>query len=131
MTNKKKKKIFIVDDDNIYLEFIKHELSEVSNIEIETFQSAEKCLENMYKKPQLIILDYNLDSIYKDNISGHNALSILQKRKPQPEIIYISSSSNEGLLEEYQRYRKIDFVLKTNEGSKFLIPTVLRKLNAA
>jgi two-component system OmpR family response regulator len=126
-----KKIIFIVDDDIIYLELLKNELTELKNIEVETFTSAEKCLEKMYKKPDLIILDFYLDTLNPENMNGHNALKEFYIENPKQKIVFISSSNNEFLLEEYKRYRSVDFIVKTDSGINHLQQLVKYHLKAA
>ena len=131
MKNDEPKKIFIVDDDIIYLEILKNEISELQNIEIETFVSAEECLLRMHKRPDLIILDFYLDTLNPRNMTGHEALKELYIENPNQKILFISSSNNEFLLEEYRKYRSIDFILKTDYGSNHLQQMVQFYLKAA
>ncbi|NQY09421.1 MAG: response regulator [Flavobacteriales bacterium] len=126
-----KKTVFIVDDDVVYLEIMKHELRNLEEVKIETFSSAESCLEQMYKEPQVIILDYYLDSVNKNNMTGHKALEFFQGENPRPQILFISSKINRGLLEEYQKYRNVDFIIKTPDGSRYLLSKVKKLLRAA
>jgi two-component system, NtrC family, response regulator AtoC len=53
-------KVFVVEDDVVYAEVLKHQLALNPEYEIETFSNGEELLNNLYKKPSLITLDYTL-----------------------------------------------------------------------
>lgn len=105
-----KKKIVVIDDDLLFLEILKFQLDEVQEAEIETYTSAEKCLEEMQEQPDLVILDYNLGN--GSQMTGHAALGQFQELDSAPPILFISGKINEGLLEDYEKYRSVDFMLK-------------------
>ena len=76
----KTKCIHIIDDDKVMLDILKHQLETIENVEIKTFSSAESCLNEMIEKPDLVILDFYLDSENAENINGHEALGILRDK---------------------------------------------------
>lgn len=119
-----KKKIFVVDDSLIYTEILAQELNVLDNIQITTFNSAEECLKNIHKNPNLIILDFYLDGENPNNMTGHEALNHLQKIESCPDVIFVSSEKNEALLEEYKNFRNVDFLLKTNKGTEQIVQKV-------
>lgn len=129
MKANKVRKVFIVDDDKVYHEIIKHELRGIKNIQVQTFSSAEECLEYMSEKPDLVILDYYLNSDVPTNMTGHEALNVFQSSTYTPNVIFISSDLNEGLLDQYWQHRSIDFVLKNQIGSDLLVHKARYYLN--
>ena len=73
--------IFLVDDDPIYLKMMEETLIDKKylfryNYEIKTFQAGELCLDNLHLRPDIVILDYQLDTKYYD---ANNGLEILKK----------------------------------------------------
>jgi two-component system, OmpR family, response regulator len=131
MKTENPKKIFIVDDDIVYLEILKNEVSELNNVKVYTFTSAEECLMQMDKKPDLIIIDFYLNSTNPRNMNGHQALEELFIENPKIKVLFISGETNENLLEEYRKYRFIEFVVKTDFGSNQIQQKILDQLKAA
>lgn len=124
-----KKKVFVVDDSLVYTEILRHELNVLKNIHVTTFSSAEECFTKLKENPNLIILDFYLDGENPNNMSGHDALNALQKIDNCPEVLFVSSERNEGLLEEYKNFRNVDFLLKTSTGTEQIVQKVKEKLN--
>ncbi|MBL4709299.1 MAG: response regulator [Flavobacteriales bacterium] len=110
------------------MEIQKEMLGTISGIDISTFNSAESCLEAIHQQPDLIILDYYLDSINPKNMNGHAALKKFREASSKSKILFISSKINEGLLEEYQKYRAVDFVLKDQHGGEAIRQRVESRL---
>ena len=63
MENGNKIKLFLVDDDPVFLKALEIEFHHHTDFTVETFVSGELCLENLSQKPDVIILDYHLDGI--------------------------------------------------------------------
>ncbi len=63
--NEKKIKIFLVDDDAVFLKSLEIEFLQHADFDIETFATGELCLENLSHNPDVIILDYHLDGLIK------------------------------------------------------------------
>jgi DNA-binding NarL/FixJ family response regulator len=88
---KNKYLVFIIEDDPMYRQMISDELSEISVLRIQTFSTGEECLQQLYHRPDIIILDYYLN---KENPKAKNGLQILeeiQKERPDSKIIVLSS----------------------------------------
>ncbi|HSH66475.1 MAG TPA: response regulator, partial [Bacteroidia bacterium] len=54
-------KIFLVDDDQMYLKALENEFKKNENFEIITYTTGEECLKNLHLNPDVIILDYFLN----------------------------------------------------------------------
>lgn len=112
----KKKLVFIVDDDEMLSMMLYDHLQKFENIEIITFETGEQCLEKLYLKPEVIILDFNLNSIEP---SAKNGIEILKEIKSiTPEILVVMYSSQEqtGNSLEIIKHFKINYVLKNNHA---------------
>ena len=68
--------LFAIDDDPVYLQMIKDELSEIPFLRIQGFTAGEECLNHLYHEPDLIILDYFLNN---SNPNAKNGLEILEE----------------------------------------------------
>lgn len=127
---KSKKKIFVVDDDKVALELLKYQLKELENVKIEVFTSAESCLNQMHEKPDLILLDFYLDAYNPNNMTGHDALAKFQDQHTEANILFISGEHNEELLELYNKYRHVDYLIKNKYTTHYFLQKVRRQLAA-
>ena len=55
--------IFIVEDDAWYADLLEYNLKMNPDYTIEKFTNAEDCLQNLYKQPMAITLDYRCRGI--------------------------------------------------------------------
>ncbi len=83
MQNKKKIKIFLVDDDPVYLKILEIQFLEHADLVIETFATGELCVASLVNKPDIIILDYHLDGVF---LSAMNFL--LQQYEKGTQLVY-------------------------------------------
>ena len=74
MKDEKKIKLFLVDDDAVFLKSLEIQFLEHGDFEIETYATGELCLQNLNKKPDIIVLDYHLDGVVKNAINGLQTL---------------------------------------------------------
>ena len=74
MNNENKIKLFLVDDDAMYLKLLEIEFLQHADFTIETFATGELCIENLSHNPDVIILDYHLDGIEKNAMNGIETL---------------------------------------------------------
>ena len=101
--------IFVVEDNLIYQNLIAKELESVSG-NIHFYTNGEACLEDLDKKPSVIVMDYNLDG-------KMNGLDTLQRvRDTNPEVYVILFSSQKGLntKEIFLQYGSFDFLEKNS-----------------
>ncbi len=88
MNNTTKIKLFLVDDDALFLKSLEIDFMENADFDIETFATGELCIANLSHKPDVIILDYQLDGIEKDAMNGIETLDRIKEfNLVQPKII--------------------------------------------
>jgi len=89
------KTIFIVDDDEMLAMMLEDHLCRKDLYHIHTFGTGEECLENLRIRPDVVVLDYNLNSV---DANAANGIEILRKIKQyDKEILVIMYSSEEPL----------------------------------
>lgn len=81
--------IFIVEDNFIYNRLIESHLRSNKFIRIESFLSADECLKNLYKKPDIVIQDYLMNEL-----SGNNILKASKNSNPNTEFVLLSGLDN-------------------------------------
>jgi DNA-binding NtrC family response regulator len=115
---KKEYTLFIVDDDPMQLEMLKDHLSKFKNFQIKTFGTGEECLMALTEKPDIIILDYNLNNVSKAAINGLDVLKLIKKDCPESEVIMLSGQEKIEVAVNTMKYGAFDYVVK-NESSFF------------
>ena len=113
-----KKKIFIVDDDELFSSMMEDYLSKHPLFSIYKFPTGEECLENLHEIPDAIVLDFNLDS---KNTEAANGLEILKKIKkvlPAVHVVLLSSQSHYGVAANPIKEGAEQYVIKDKDAFK-------------
>jgi two-component system OmpR family response regulator len=97
MANNTGKKIFIVDDDVMFTEMLRDYLGKRAEYEIQVFNTGEDCLKQLSANPDVIILDYYLNSVSKDAANGMQILEAIKKQNPQVHVVMLSSQERYGI----------------------------------
>lgn len=113
MINKNKIKLFLVDDDAVYLKSIEIEFMHMADFEIETFLSGELCIENLHKSPDLIILDYLLDGVDKNAKNGIETLDEIRAFNPEIPVIILSAQDKIEVAVECMHHQAFDYIVKS------------------
>ena len=113
MKNENKIKIFLVDDDALYLKSLEIEFLEHADFVIETFATGELCLENLSQNPDIIVLDYHLDGIDKTAMNGVETLDKIKSKNPDIPIVMLSSQDKIDVAIKCMHHRAFDYVVKS------------------
>lgn len=117
-------KLFLVDDDVIFLKFSKIELLQHADFDIETYTTGESCLKNLGHNPDVIVLDYALDGIDKDAMNGIVTLDRIKKYNSDIPVVMLSAQDEIGVAVNCIHHRAYDYVVK-NEKSFTRLKKVL------
>ena len=103
------KKIYLIEDDEVYAEFIKKSLEKERKYVVTSFTSAEDCLKNLESdiNPNVIIIDYFLP--------GMNGMQLYKKLKKQHSkalVIVLSSNDDGNLVIELMKAGIRNYVMK-------------------
>lgn len=109
----KKIKIFLVDDDALFLKSLEIEFLLNGNFEIQTFPTGERCLENLLQNPEIIILDYHLDGIDTNAINGIETLDKIKNFDPNIPVIMLSSQDKIEVAVNAIHHKAFDYVVKS------------------
>jgi len=91
--------VFIIDDNVPYLNLLK-KLLERPNFSVFTFNTGEECLEYLQLQPDLVIVDYHLDSVNPYAMNGDKIAEVIEQRVPKAEIILISADNKFNLISD-------------------------------
>jgi len=113
MKNDNKIKLFLVDDDAIFLKLLEIEFLDNGDFDIETYSSGELCLANLANKPDVIILDYHLDGIDRDAMNGLDTLDKIKSMNPDIPVVMLSSQDRIDVAINCMHHKAFDYVVKS------------------
>lgn len=106
-------KITVVDDDAAMLEMTKDFLSQkFPAAQITTYNTGENALSGITEEPDLIILDYNLDSIVATAMNGIQVLQKLRDKFNSP-VIFLSGQERADVAANTMKYGAYDYIVKS------------------
>ena len=113
MKTESKIKLFLVDDDILFLKSLEIEFLQHADFIIETFATGEKCIANLSNTPDVIILDYHLNGIEKTAIDGIETLDKIKAMNPDIPVIMLSSQDKIDVAINCMHHRAFDYVVKS------------------
>jgi two-component system, OmpR family, response regulator len=113
MKNDAKIKLFLVDDDVVFLKLLEIEFLQHADFIIETYPTGELCIENLRHAPDVIILDYALDGIDKNAMNGLESLDIIKRFNPDIPVVMLSSQDKIDVAINCMHHRAFDYVVKS------------------
>ena len=113
MNNPNKIKLFLVDDDAVFLKSMEIEFLNHADFEIETYPTGELCMESLAHNPDIIILDYHLDGIQKDAMTGLETLDKIKAFNPDISVIMLSSQDKIEVAVNCMHHKAFDYVVKS------------------
>ncbi len=116
MENKSLKKIFIVDDDIMLTEALSDYLTREIPHEVRVFSTGEECLKQLYEKPDIIILDYYLNTVQKDAANGMEILSAIRKSHSKANVIMLSNQERYSIAAQTIQKGAEQYVIKDKDS---------------
>jgi DNA-binding NtrC family response regulator len=113
MSNENKIKLFLVDDDSVFLKSLEIEFLQHAGFEIETFSTGELCLQNISREPDVIVLDYNLNGVNKNAMNGIEALDQIKAINANIPVIMLSSQDKIEVAVNCMHHLAHDYVVKS------------------
>lgn len=129
MKNENKIKLFLVDDDALFLKSLEIEFMEQADFIIETYATGELCIEHLSHNPDVIILDYQLDGIDKTAMNGIETLDKIKAFNPEIPVVMLSSQDKIDVAIKCMHHKAFDYVVKSETAFMRLqkiIPTIIR-----
>ena len=110
-------KIFIVDDEPLLTSMLGDYLHEQGhNWSVRAFATGEDCLQQLHQQPDLVVLDYYLNSREKDAANGIDILREIKDRNKALPVIMLSSQQHYGTAAQTIRYGAIHYVMKGQDA---------------
>jgi len=108
------KKIFIVDDNEMFAQMLQDHLSSTPKYTTAVFSTGEECLTHLHEGPDLIILDYHLNDVFKEAADGLEILEKIKKEQPQTTVIMLSSQEKYTVAAKTISKGAVQYVVKDN-----------------
>lgn len=113
MKNGKRTRVFLVDDDPLFLKSLELEFLEIGNFDIETFATGELCVKNLSRGPDVIVLDYLLDGIDRTAMDGIETLDKIKAFNPDIHVIMLSQQDKIDVAINCMHHKALDYVVKS------------------
>jgi two-component system OmpR family response regulator len=113
MENETKIKLFLVDDDALFLKSLELEFLQNADFSIETFATGELCIANLSHNPDVVILDYQLDGIDRNAMNGMVTLDKIKAHNPDIPVVMLSSQDKIDVAIDCMHHRAFDYVVKS------------------
>lgn len=113
MTDSNKIRLFLVDDDAVFLKSLEIDFLHHADFIIQTFATGELCVANLYRKPDLVILDYHLDGIQRMAMNGLETLDKIKAFDDAIPVIMLSSQDKIDVAVSCMHHKASDYVVKS------------------
>jgi len=108
--------VYIIDDDPVYLKFMKEHFKQLGGFKTEVFLNGDDGIKKIEEqKPYLVILDNHLE---EPNKSGIHYLKLISKVKPRIPVIYITADTDPQLRKTVEKLGVNSYIIK---DSAFLV----------
>jgi two-component system OmpR family response regulator len=112
MKNENKIKLFLVDDDAVFLKLLEIEFLQHADFNIETFVTGEHCVASLPHMPDVIILDYLFDGD-KNAMNGLDTLDKIKRFNSDIPVVILSSQDKIEVAINCMHHRAFDYVVKS------------------
>jgi two-component system, OmpR family, response regulator len=121
-------KVTIVDDDPQMMMMLNDFIMRTfPSAEILDHSTGEMALEKMDEEPNVIILDYHLDSVDEGAMNGLEVLQKIKQRYPKVPVIFLSNQDRIEVAANTVRFGAYDYVVK-NESAFHRIEILLNNI---
>jgi two-component system, NtrC family, response regulator AtoC len=103
----KKYKIFVVDDNNMFLKVMYKFLSQNEKYEVYALSSGRECISRLNEKPDIISLDYTLP-----DFNGKEVLEKIMQMTPETQVIIVSGQNDINTAIELLKLGAYDYIVK-------------------
>ncbi len=112
---KKNLNIFVVEDDKWFADMLSYQINLNSDYSVEVYNSGKSLLQNLYKNPDIITLDYSLPD-YK----GETLLKKIKKTKPDIPVVIVSGQEDITTAINLLKEGAYDYIVKNDETKERL-----------
>ena len=115
------KKIFIVEDDPLYIKIVKYVLELDPEHEVHVFTTGKECIDHLYLNPIMITLDYTLP-----DMTGNDVMEAIKKYNSNIGIIVLSGQPEISVAVDFMKAGAYLYIVKDDDTKEKLLLTVQR-----
>jgi DNA-binding NtrC family response regulator len=105
----KKKVIFLVEDDPGFNMMMTNYLTGKNKWDVYSFESGEKCLEQLHLNPDIFLQDVDLPGI-----NGVEVMKRVKRQLPGTEFIFLSAQTDPKVVVDAVQLGAFDYIVKDN-----------------
>ena len=110
-------RIFVVDDEAFARETVKdHLVKKFPDADVQTYETGEDALKNLYRKPDLVVLDYYLDLNDPTAENGAEILKKIRSIMPKLPVVLFSGQDNPAVAADTVRHGAYDYIVKNDSA---------------
>ena len=113
MNRNNKIKLFLVDDDAMYLKLLEIEFLQYPEYTLETCATGEECIKKLSLEPDIIILDYNLSGLDRSAMNGIQTLDGIKAINPGVPVVMLSSQDAIEVAINCMHHKAFDYIVKS------------------
>ena len=91
-------------------------MDQYADFNIQSFPTGEACLQHLDDQPDIVILDYYLNSKEKDAANGIDILKEIKRRNKALPVIMLSSQKSYGTASQTVMYGAMHYVIKGQDA---------------
>lgn len=101
------KRVFLVEDDEIFAFLVENKLNKMGGIALSTFQMGQDCIDELHNSPDVVFLDYSLPVM-----NGLDVLRAIKDRSPGTRVVMLSGLEWQQVVDECLQAGAEDFIQK-------------------
>ena len=114
---KKLNSVFIVEDNAVQRSMLSDHLSKYPKLKIREFSSGDSCLKELIsgnvEEPELVLMDYFLESSFGNSKDGLETLSKLKEIFPDTDVVMLTSVENQKIIDLAKKKGALDYIVKS------------------
>ncbi len=126
--------VCLIEDNKLYLQGLVFQIkNSIPNIKLSGFSRSSTFMQNLRHKPEIAIVDFNLDE--RSEIEGIKLIQELKSQSPKTKIIVLTGEKSKAVEEECRDEGVFDYVIKEDkaiesiaEEIKTIMDSMLRKM---
>lgn len=116
MSRKISKNIFVVDDSKFESSLLQDYITDNTVHKVTVFGTGEECITHLVDEPDLIILDYNLNSVNAEAADGDKILTKIKQIAPTVHVVMLSSQEAYGVALKTVMHGADTYIIKDNDA---------------
>lgn len=107
-----KKLVYVVDDDPMQVQMMSDHLKDKFGFDVRGFSTGEEAVNNLTNHPDIVVLDYYLNSVKAEARNGAEILRFIKKEFPNIQVIMVSGQDSMEVAVDTMTYGAADYVIK-------------------